>query len=158
MSLLCDEYLWFTLVKCSSHSDLIQNMSCIIAEYLVPLLLFSTFHSITVNNNKAQKVYKSQQVSLLLLMMILYWSLNSINYPGTLSLLPWLRGWHTPKTMLFAHHPSPTFVTHCVIRLQPATMATLKITPVNQSENIRWLSAAVCLPSTPPPPLSTACS
>lgn len=79
---------------------------------------------------------------------ILHWSLNRINYPGEPSLLLLLRG--------HAHHPSPTFVTHRVICSQLASMATLKITPVNQSEKIRWLSAAACLPTTPPPPLSAA--
>lgn len=92
--------------------------------------------------------YVSQRSNTLqLLMTSLHLSLNRITW-CTPSLL---KVWHS------AHRPSATFVTHCAISSQMAAMATLKIAPVNRSENVRWLSAAVCPPTTPhPPPLPSA--
>lgn len=140
VSLLCDEYLELTLLICSN----MQTQSSSPPSSAV-VFYISQHHQYQYH---AKTFYKSGQVYLLLLMTILHWSLNRINYPGEPSLLLLLRG--------HAHHPSPTFVTHRVICSQLASMATLKITPVNQSEKIRWLTAAACLPTTPPPPLSAA--
>lgn len=65
---------------------------------------------------------------LLLLMTNMRSSINGINKPGTR---------HSQHTV----HPQ---MLSRIMRIYS------KIEPVNQSENVRWLSAAVCLPTTPP--------
>lgn len=112
------------------HRYVILSRSCILPER-PQRLLFSTFHS---------------NQTLQLLMTSLHWSLNRISYPHDAHHLFWRSDTHS----LTVHQQ--LFVTHCAISSQMAAMATLKIAPVNRSENIRWLSAAVCPPTTPTPP------